>query len=412
MIEVLKFTDNFSVEKILDDTTALLKIKVCSSGNNAHELFIEDEAFYDATNSILGKPIVAKYNKWTQDVMGHEEEEMPIGFFLPNQEPNYVKEDDGSISLVVFAILWKAYFPEMFNLFLEKKENGDDPLKKVSMEIYINEIEKDENNQTHIKKFRYKGVTMLGDEYTPACELAHAEMVTFEQRAQKAEFLFSKEMVRKNKLRMKKEGDDIKLSQKKVGEKIVEEKEVKMETPIKNEKVTMEAPVIDEPKDEKPEVEKPEVDEPKEEKQEEKMTCESDMSTEEKVDYKEKFEALEKEFSNLKGEFAVMKTENESLKSEKANFEAKIAETAEAEKKFTIEQTLARFESRLTKEQINDFKERSKEVSPINTNAFLNEIKAFVADSIDLGKEKDFENKMDILNANDEQNKEENQFSW
>ena len=409
MIEVLKFTDNFSVEKILDDTTALLKIKVCSSGNNAHELFIEDEAFYDATNSILGKPIVAKYNKWTQDVMGHEEEEMPIGFFLPNQEPNYVKEDDGSISLVVFAILWKAYFPEMFNLFLEKKENGDDPLKKVSMEIYINEIEKDENNQTHIKKFRYKGVTMLGDEYTPACELAHAEMVTFAQRAQKAEFLFSKEMVRKNKLRIKKEGDDIKLSQKNFEEKAVEDEKVEMAAPVKDEKVSMEAPVADE-KETPAEAAKetPET----EAKEEEKMACNADMSTEEVVDYKAKFEALEKEFAICKGEFAAMKTENVSLKGEKANFEAKIAETAEAEKKFTIEQTLVRFESKLTKEQVANFKERAIEILPSDTNAFCNEIKAFVADSIDLGTEVGFENKMDILNTEDEKNKEENQFSW
>lgn len=400
-MQVLKFTEGFSVEKILDDTTALLKIKVCSSGNNAHELFIENEALYDATQSILGKPVVAKYNKWTQDAMGHEDEEVPIGFILCNQEPTYVQEEDGSISLIVYAILWKAYFPEMFNLFLEKKENGEDPLKKVSMEIYLNEIELDENDQTHVTKFRYKGVTMLGDEYTPACELAHAEMVTFAQRAKKAEFLFSKEMVRKNKLRTKKEGDDIKLSQKNFEEKAVEEKKVEMAAPVKDEKVSMEAPVADE----KETPEEAATETPKDEEKEAEMACKAEMSTEETVDYQCKFETLEKEF-------AALKEENDALKEKNKNFEAKIAEKDEAEKKFAIEQTLVRFESKLTKEQTETFRERSKEISPSDTNAFCNEIKAFVADIvIGTNEEVVFENKMDILATEEITNKKESQFS-
>lgn len=405
-MEVLNFTEEFSVEKILDDTTALLKIKVCSSGDNAHELFIENEALYDATQSILGKPVVAKYNKWTQDAMGHEDEEVPIGFILCNQEPLYVQEEDGSISLIVYAILWKAYFPEMFNLFLEKKENGEDPLKKVSMEIYINEIELDENDQTHVKKFRYKGVTMLGDEYTPACELAHAEMVTFEQRAKRAEFLFSKEMVRKNKLRSKKEGDDIKLSQKKVEEKAVEDEKVEMAAPVQDEKVSMEAPVADEKnEDSKEEATETAKEETKENEKEADMACKAEMSTDEVVDYQAKFEALEKEF-------AALKEENDVLKEKNKNFEAKIAEKDEAEKKFAIEQTLVRFESKLTKEQTETFRERSKEINPSDTNAFCNEIKAFVADNvIGVNEEVVFENKMDILTSEEITNKKESQFS-
>ena len=405
-MEVLKFSEGFSVEKILDDTTALLKIKVCSSGDNAHDLFIENEALYGATNSILGKPVVAKYNAWTQDAMGHEDEEVPIGFILCNQEPTYVQEEDGSISLIVFAILWKAYFPEMFDLFLEKKENGEDPIKNVSMEIYINEIELDENDQTHVISFRYKGVTMLGDEYTPACELAHAEMVTFAQRAKKAEFLFSKEMVRKNKLRSKKEGDDIKLSQKKVDETAVEEDKTEMTAPVKDEKVSMEAPVAEKDEDPKEEATETPDEEDKENEKESDMACDAKMSTDQTVDYQCKFEALEKEF-------AALKKENDTLKEKNKSFEAKMAETAEAEKKFAIDQTLVRFESKLTKEQTETFRERSKEIRPADTNAFCNEIKAFVADVlVGVNEEVGFENKMDILTTQNEQNTKKSQFSW
>ena len=362
----------------------MLKVKVCSSRENAHDLYIEDEALRNSASSILGKPIVAKYDRWTRDVKGHEEDEIPIGYVIDNQEPEIIEEESGALSLIVYAILWKEYVPEVFELFVEKSENGDAPIKTVSMEIYLTDVAVDDENNARILAFRYKGVTLLGDDYTPACELAQAEMVAFAKKAEQAEALFSIEMARKNNDIEEKE-DEMKSKKEEVFETPVEaEKEAEMATP---EDITMEAPPVEEEIKEEEKTE--EVTEPP--KDEAEMECKKDMAVEEPVDYQKKFEDLEKEFAELK-------CAKEALEVKCSEFESKFAEAAESEKTFAIEQVLMKFEAKLTKEQVADFKERAKAVKPEETNAFCNEIKAFVADIIVETTETEFtENKMGIL---------------
>jgi len=388
-MKTLEFSDNIGFERLLDETTALLKVKVCSSRENAHDLYIEDDALIEASASVLGKPIVAKYDEWSKDVMGHEKKEIPIGYVIDNQTPSFVKEENGALSLVVYSILWKEYVPEIFELFVEKKEFGDDPIKKVSMEIYLNEVAIDDENNERIRKFQFKGITLLGDSYTPACELAHAEMVAFTTRAKQAEILFSMDMARKN-IEDEKEAEMKADTTQETFVEPVEEEKVEPETTEEN--VSMEAPPVE------PESEEPE---------EEDMGCKTDMATEEPVDYKEKFEALETQFSALQAEMTSLKEANSVL-------ESKFAEAAETEKAFAIEQVLMKFESKLSKEQVADFKERSKEVKPEDANAFCNEIKAFVADIIVQANEVEpTENRMSILQPELTQNKNElGSYTW
>lgn len=303
---------------------------------------------------------------------------------IDNQEPEIIEEESGALSLIVYAILWKEYVPEVFELFVEKSENGDAPIKTVSMEIYLTDVAVDDENNARILAFRYKGVALLGDDYTPACELARAEMVAFAKKAERAEALFSIEMAKKNNKVEEKE-DEMKSKKEEVFEAPVDaEKEAEMATP---EDVTMEAPPTgDETKEEET------AEEAKENPEDEAdMGCKQDMAVEEPVDYQKKFEDLEKEFEELK-------CAKEALETKCSEFESKFAEAAESEKTFAIEQVLMKFEAKLTKEQVADFKERAKTVKPEDTNAFCNEIKAFVADIIVEAPEAEFaENKMGIL---------------
>lgn len=396
----LEFSDNIGFERLLDETTALLKVKVCSSRENAHDLYIEDDALIEASASVLGKPIVAKYDEWSKDVMGHEKKEIPIGYVIDNQTPSFVKEENGALSLVVYSILWKEYVPEIFELFVEKQECGDDPIKKVSMEIYLNEVAIDDENNERILKFQFKGITLLGDTYTPACELAHAEMVAFTTRAKQAEILFSLDMARKNIEDEKEEEMKVDTIQETFVEPVEEEK---VEPKTTEENVSMEAPPVGtESKEE--EAKEEEVETPEEEAD---MGCKQDMATDEPVDYQAKFEALETQFSALQAEMVSLREANQVL-------EAKFAEAAETEKAFAIEQVLMKFESKLSKDQIADFKERSKEVKPQDANAFCNEIKAFVADIIVQANEVEpTENRMSILQPELTQNKNElGSYTW
>lgn len=169
------------------------------------------------------------------------------------------------------------------------------------------------------------------------------------------------------------------------------------------EDITMEAPPVEEEIKEEEKTE--EVAEPP--KDEAEMECKKDMAVEEPVDYQKKFEDLEKEFAELK-------CAKEELEVKCAEFEAKFAEAAESEKTFAIEQVLMKFEAKLTKEQVADFKERAKTVKPEDTNAFCNEIKAFVADIIVETTEAEFtENKMGILNEQEITNKKSGyELTW
>lgn len=363
---------------MLDDTTALLKVKVCSSRDNAHELYIEDDALREASPTVLGKPIVAKYSRYTRDLMGHEEDEMPVGYIIDSQTPEFITEDSGAISLIVYAILWKEYVPEVFSLFETKKELNQDAIKQVSMEIYMSDVAVDDENNAIIKQFNFRGVTLLGDSYAPACELAHAEMVVFSNRVKESESLFFQAMAHKNKLTEEKEDAMSKeLETPKAEEAVKTEQQFEAEI-AEEEKVTMEAPPVSE--------DEPENEESAE-TEEEDMACKEEMS----VDYQAKFEELQGQFTTLQAEFTQLKERNDEL-------EAKFAEKAEIEKNFAIEQVLMKFESKLSKEQIAEFKERAKEVKPDNTNAFINEIKAFAADIlVESTETKSAENRMEIL---------------
>ena len=386
-IKKLELSTKLGFEKLLDETTALLKVKVCSSRDNAHELYIEDDALIAAAPSVLGKPIVAKYDRWTKDVMGHEDDEIPIGYVIDNQTPQFVKEENGAISLVVFSILWKEYVPEVFEIFTEKDESGQAPIKSVSMEIYLNDVAIDDDNNEIIKQFQFKGITLLGDDRTPACELAHAEMIAFEAKAKRAEMLFSLEMSQNNQ----NEKEDVAVLENEKECAVAEEEKVSMAT--------------GDPEQAPPDEEKPEsVETPEQEETEEDMACKKDMSAEEAVDYQVQFEELSKQFSELKADYDAIKASNEALM-------AKFSEIEENEKMFAIEQVLSKFESKLSQEQASNFRELAKEVPAKDVNIFCNEIKAFVADLVCEKPEVEFsENRMSILK--DEPAPKESLFDW
>lgn len=135
MNDILQFEiSDYQFQKLLDEETALLKVRVCSSGMNLHKLPFDKECLIDAAESSLrGKAIVAKFDKWTGDFKGHDKLESPIGFFIDNQEFEYIDNPDGSCSLFGYVILWSRYSKEAYNVFVDDKEHK----RPVSMEIKI-----------------------------------------------------------------------------------------------------------------------------------------------------------------------------------------------------------------------------------------------------------------------------------
>lgn len=195
MEKILNFAmdlSNFEFQEYLDEDLALLRILVVDDNPNAHNFPISYEAIKDAAPTLTSKALVAKYDKYEGDVLGHEKDEVPIGFF-PKQDFEFVENEDGSHSMYAYAILFKTYCEDVYNLFTSKVKNGYNPIKSVSMEIKVLESSEEfvEGEKTNrIDKFSFKGVTLLGNNRKPAIYNANAEMVCFSQRVNEANSIY------------------------------------------------------------------------------------------------------------------------------------------------------------------------------------------------------------------------------
>jgi hypothetical protein len=178
----------FSVEKfeVQEDPAShftKLKLYIVSEGNNLHNLPIAWETIEDAKLTLVGKPVLCKYNPYTQAFEGHEDDEIPVGFFFKDEE---VAEEiiDGKRWLTSIAYIWKKYFPEVVEVF--RKNDGQSP---ISMEIEVYQLNEHEDQLQWIEKFAFTGVTLIG--VPPAIENAKGEVLQFSQLVAAAQQEFS-----------------------------------------------------------------------------------------------------------------------------------------------------------------------------------------------------------------------------
>ena len=81
----LKTSLNFSVDKVnfeevKNSRFSKAVIHAFADGQNAHTLPIETDVLRKSANSIYDIPILCKYSEYVDDFLGHEEDEIPIGF--------------------------------------------------------------------------------------------------------------------------------------------------------------------------------------------------------------------------------------------------------------------------------------------------------------------------------------------
>lgn len=197
-------------------------LMVCKNGEvESHGLFIEEESLSMSEESIRNKPLLCAYeideygNK--TDFKGHEMEykiikdgksidlkieyiEQPVGV-IPESCNFRIEEIDGDKWVVVDAYLFNEYCGDAVRILEES--DGD---TSVSMEINVLESFEDEDDGlTHITKFKFTGITLLGLKHPPA--ISGANIKTF---AQSNEFSirFSEMVERINKIIIKKEGGE------------------------------------------------------------------------------------------------------------------------------------------------------------------------------------------------------------
>lgn len=159
----------------IDNEFAIMRLEYLSDGYNSHDVPITTEILKRDASTILGKFIVAKYDRFTNDVMGHETDEAIVGY-IPNNAMITFKETTNGNFACVDGVISKLYAKNVYDLY--KQHNH----RAVSVEMTLEW--KDHNPDTHVlESLNITGVTLLGLTYDPACTLASSKMVQFSKQA-------------------------------------------------------------------------------------------------------------------------------------------------------------------------------------------------------------------------------------
>lgn len=171
----------FTVEKMsfIEDRNntqlAVFKLFAFASGDNAHGLPVSVNTLKKTAYTIYNKPVVWKYSWFTDDAAGHEEDEVPCGFVVKENNPiKFTKLKDGRIMLVVNALIWKKYSGKLIEIFQRSESE-----KSISVEIEVFETKKRADGKTELIDFIYSAITILGEKLTPAIPSAKAQVIQF-----------------------------------------------------------------------------------------------------------------------------------------------------------------------------------------------------------------------------------------
>ena len=184
-----------TLEEINDSQFTKVRIKAFSTGVTRHGYTFSEDVLKSAAFSILGKPVLFKYDMWTDDASGHEPDEVQCGFISKDEKDANISfdydDDTGKTFLYVDAYIWTVYQEKLVEIL--KRDHG---VKSVSVEMWLIEyIEHKDQKNTEVTKFVFNGVTILGDLVTPACEGAELEVIKFSfDDYKKAQFAFEKKL--------------------------------------------------------------------------------------------------------------------------------------------------------------------------------------------------------------------------
>lgn len=156
-----------------DPEFALMRLEFLSDGFNAHGIPITKEILERDAKTVLGKPIVAKYNKYTNDVMGHEKDEIIVGYVPHNSELKFKHTNNGMFA-TVDGLISKLYSNEVYKLYQIHNERA------VSVEFTV-DWKDDTPESKEVIGFNIRGVTLLGLDYSPSCKLANSKIVRFSE---------------------------------------------------------------------------------------------------------------------------------------------------------------------------------------------------------------------------------------
>ena len=400
----LKFSMKYDLVEMAESEIMKVKMYIVSEGNNHHNMPISWEAILAAKPTLVGKPIVAKYNKWNKDLMGHEKDEVPIGVILREEDIFEEEDENGKKWLGAYGDIWMRYSQDVTGVLVR------DMIKDLSMEIIVAE----ESDMGDINAFAFTGVTLIGT--SPAIKDARVEVLTFEEVKDGIEKIvnFSEEEQKSNQIAdlvvdklfkklQEKDGEQMKKDENfeaTVEEEVVvepveeksfaeEEKEVEMACGDKKMEEDSECESEDEEKEEESKevnmgadafVENSAQEAMAEKEAEDGAEMAEEQNKPEMMEIEvtkyEEYERIVGEYEKLKVDYEAMKedkdvymSELETLKEFKAGYDKSVFET-------TVAATFAEVIDAMPSEVIDEFRESSKNFTIDNISEWQNSLRA------------------------------------
>lgn len=393
-------TTKFSVDVISqyrnddDPEFAIMNLKFLSDGYNTHGLIFPTEVLKRDVETIKGKWVVAKYDKFIKDARGHETDEVIVGI-IPNDAKITFEETDNGLFACVDAIISKLYAHDIVQMFKDINHRA------VSIEALMEHEENDTNKP--VSRFVITAVTILGIDVKESCKGACAEIVKFaEDKAQeyytntssdiksfvtkrKHKFSEDKELDVVQNATLKKEVDSEKMADIKEKEDDIimdnvdleESKEEKIsdEKLEEAEEMQEEQALADESTDE----ENAESDNDEQEKEEEMSEELLEEAEEDKQEDEEemcnKFEELQAQLSEKEEIINAQSIELAELR----EFKAKVEDT---EKMSIVTSTLAKVKDVMDSDVYAKFEEKAMECKFEDITAWKNEVLASVTENV------------------------------
>ncbi|MDE6149540.1 MAG: hypothetical protein K2F81_05530 [Ruminococcus sp.] len=387
---LVKFSE--TLDDVNDSQFIKARVRCFSDGLTSHDYYFELDNVKNASETLLGKPILWAYDFWVDDCKGHEKHEIPCGFI-----PNNI--DDANIEYV-YVEKYKKTFVEVncyiWRVYAEKLEEilkRTDGIKDVSVELWL--IKQKENSvkrRTDVLEYCYTGVTILGEDINPAVKGAKIEVVKFSENdyeKAKEDFikntLYNSEKVDENMDEIKQDNNSEvqELDNAKVYDTV--RVSVSKDTDVYDDNGNYIGNTYENHSKSKTTI--TEVDDETlnnaEEDNDSKEECSEETSKIEKncfenQEYKLKFEELSTKYTILQNSYNELKENCDILTAKCSELSEYKTNKENTEMKLAIECALSDVSDILSASEIAEWREKS--IKCENIDAFKNELKAFAFD--------------------------------
>ena len=151
---------------------AVGRILFLSTRPNSHGLVITEDVLRKYAPTIIGKWVVAEYDKWSQDATTHTNEEVIQGIVPHNAQIEFVRAEDGYLDAYVDCVISKLYSTDVYDIFVK------DNRRNVSVEM-VTDVDPEVGGVVHY--LNIFAVTVLGKQVNGSVPNAHMEIVKFSE---------------------------------------------------------------------------------------------------------------------------------------------------------------------------------------------------------------------------------------